>query len=99
MIAIDWTAVMTGAVIGGAVSGAFFAGLAAGMRLALRSATPVKVLALSAGLRIGLLLAVGWAVVALGGTWAALGYGAAFVVLRFIATTYMRIAPTARGAL
>ncbi|MGO4906705.1 ATP synthase subunit AtpR [Pseudorhodobacter sp. W20_MBD10_FR17] len=98
MIAIDWTAVMIGAGIGGVVSGAFFAGLALGMRLALRSAATVKVLAISAALRIAVLLAVGWAVVALGGPWAGLGYGVVFVAARFVATTYMRIGPAAGGA-
>lgn len=98
MIAIDWTAVMIGAGIGGVISGAFFAGLAVGMRLALRSAAPVKVLAISAAMRIAVLLVAGWAVVALGGPWAGLGYGLAFVVARIVVTTYMRIGPTAGGA-
>jgi hypothetical protein len=98
MIAIDWTAVLIGAGISGVISGVFFAGLAVGMQLAMRHPAPVRVLAISAVLRISVLLAAGWAVVALGRPWAGLGYGAAFVAARFIVTTYMRIIPTARGA-
>ncbi len=98
MIAMDWPALIMGAAIGGLVSGCFFAGLALGMRLALRSGAPVLVLALSAALRIALLLAVGWYVVAQGGPWAGLGFAAAFLLLRFLAMTYMRIGPIAGGA-
>jgi hypothetical protein len=98
MIAIDWTALMIGAAIGGVASGAFFAGLAYGMRLALRSAAPVKVLALSAVLRIAALLALGWLVVAQAGPWVGLGYALAFMAVRVLATTYMRVGASGRGA-
>ncbi|MFX0546361.1 ATP synthase subunit I [Roseovarius sp. S1116L3] len=91
MTPIDWTALMLGGAMGAAVSTLFFVGLALGMRRALRAQNPVALLALSAVIRIALLLAVGWAVTVQGGPWAALGYAAAFLAARFVATTAARL--------
>jgi len=97
MITVNWTTLMLGGGVGTVVGALFFVGLAYGMRLALRSAAPVKLLALSAALRIISLLGVGWVVVTQGGPWAALGYAGAFFVTRIIATTLARItAPVGR---
>lgn len=98
MISVDWIAAMLGLVVGIVMSAGFFIGLAVGMRRALRSANPVKLLSLSAALRIAALLGVGWVVMGQGGLWGALGYGVAFLVVRFAATTFARVSATAGGA-
>jgi len=98
MIIVDWAAVFVGVALGVVVGALFFMGLAAGMRLALRSATPVKVLGLSAGLRIMALLGSGWLVLTYGGAWAASGFVLAFFLVRVVATTLVRIAPVSAGA-
>jgi hypothetical protein len=98
MISIDWAAVFVGAALGIVIGALFFMGLAAGMRLALRSENPVKVLGLSAGLRILALLGSGWLVLMFGGAWAALGFVLAFFLVRVVATTLVRIAPVSAGA-
>ena len=91
MIPIDSTGFMLGFGAGAGISALYFAGLAYGMRIALRSASPVRLLSLSAALRIAGLLAVGWGVVTLAGPWAFAGYGAAFFALRFVVTTAARL--------
>ncbi|SFO18433.1 hypothetical protein SAMN04487859_11852 [Roseovarius lutimaris] len=99
MIAIDWTALVLGGASGLVMGGLFFVGLALGMRLALRSVSPVKLLTLSATLRIAALLGVGWVVIGQGGPWAALGYAIAFLMVRIIATTIARVgAPAGRAS-
>lgn len=98
MIAFDWTAVMLGLAVGIVMSTVFFAGLAVGMRHALRRASPVKLLTLSAALRITALLGVGWVVAGQGGPWAAVGYAVAFVVARLVVTTFARTDATTQGA-
>lgn len=96
MIAIDWSAFGLGAVIGALVGALFFAGLAYGMRLALRASRPAPVLLLSAALRIGLLLSVGW-LVAGQGLAALAGFALAFVAARFSATAIARPRAVAEG--
>lgn len=91
MIPIDWSAVMLGGAAGAAVSALYFAGLAWGMGHALRARSPVALLALSAAIRMAILLAAGWAVALQAGPWAALGYAAAFVVVRIGAITAAKI--------
>lgn len=95
MSSFDWTAVALGMAIGAATSVMFFAGLALGMRIALRSSRPIVLLTLSAAIRISVLLGIGWLVVVQGGPWSLVGYAAAFLMVRFITTTIMRIAPAA----
>ncbi len=90
MINVDWTSVTVGLAAGTLMGAFFFLGLAFGMRIALRTKIPIKVLALSAALRIAALLGVGWAIVQQGGPWSTLGFGIAFFVIRFIATTCVR---------
>ncbi|WP_171054586.1 ATP synthase subunit I [Roseovarius arcticus] len=98
MITVDWNAVMLGVAAGLVMGACFFAGLAIGVRHALRSASPVKLLSISAALRISALLGGGWIIAGQGGPWAALGYGAAFIFARVVATTFARIGVTAGGA-
>lgn len=90
MIEIDWTAAMLGFGIGTVMGIVFFACLAFGIRRALRTKTPVGLLTLSAALRLAAFLGIGWVVVSQGGPWAGLGYGIAFLVVRFVATTLAR---------
>ena len=87
MMSFDWSAVVLGLAIGAATAVVFFAGLGLGMRFALRSAKPVAVLVMSAALRISALLGIGWLTVGQGGPWSLLGYAAAFMAVRFVATT------------
>ena len=66
MIDIDW-AMLAAAGLGGALAaGLFLGGLALGVRLALGFRWPVAALLVSAALRIGALLWVGWLVAAQG---------------------------------
>lgn len=92
MMIIDWPDALWGFGAGVAVSTLYFAGLAASVRFALGSSRPAAVLLPSAVVRIGLLLAVGWLVTD-GATlgWAFAGYGAAFFLVRSLATLLARI--------
>jgi hypothetical protein len=91
MIAVDWSALALGGVVGAVLGALFFVGLAVGMRYALRSGNPVTVLSLSAALRISALLGGGWIVLGQGGAWACLGYALAFFATRLITTISVRI--------
>ncbi len=99
MMSIDWNAAMLGCVVGAVMSAVFFAGLSFGMRVALRTAIPIRILSLSAALRIAVFVGVGWVVVGQGGPWSFLGYGIAFFVARFIVTTVARARAHAGAAL
>lgn len=90
MIEVDWTAAMLGFGIGTVMGVGFFVGLALGIRRALRTRSPAGVLALSAVVRLAAFLGVGWVVVSHAGPWAGLGYGVAFLVVRFVATSLAR---------
>jgi len=98
MIQIDWSFVVLGLVLGTIAGALFFAGLGLGLRLALRSGQPVRVLMLSATLRIAALLGVGWLVVSQGGPWAFAGFALSFLVVRTIATTLARADMPTGGA-
>ena len=89
MTGIDWAALLSGLAAGAAACTVFFAGLALGMRIALRAARPAAILLLSAGLRIALLLGIGW-FVAQEGIWAFVGYGVSFLLVRQIAIALAR---------
>jgi F1F0 ATPase subunit 2 len=91
MMIIDWPDVLLGFGVGVAVSIIYFAGLAVSVRFALGSSRPAVVLLPSAAVRIALLLAVGWLVTD-GATlgWVFAGYGAAFFLVRFLATVMAR---------
>jgi hypothetical protein len=95
IIPFEISSTLLGLAIGVVTSAVFFAGLAFGMHYALRSPTPLLLLTLSSFARIGLLLAVGWAVASYSGIWAFGGYGMAFVLARLIATTVAKIGPAA----
>lgn len=89
MTGIDWGALVIGLASGAAACTAFFAGLAFGMRIALRAARPAAVLLLSAGLRITLLLGIGWFVAKVG-LWAFVGYSVSFLLVRQLAIVLAR---------
>ncbi|GAB5478220.1 MAG: hypothetical protein Marn2KO_16870 [Marinobacter nauticus] len=89
---IDWASMLWGFGAGLAVSLVYFAGLAASVRFALGASRPVAVLLPSAAVRIALLLGVGWLVTAgVTQVWAFVGYGAAFFMVRYLATLLARI--------
>jgi F1F0 ATPase subunit 2 len=81
-----------GLTMGVCAGALFFAGLAAGLRLAMRTASPGPLLLASAGLRISLLLGVGWGAAQLG-TYAALAFAAGFVAVRIAVLAWARWAP------
>ena len=83
---MDWPVVALGFVTGVAMSAVFFAGLGFGMRLALRSPRPVRLLLLSAAIRFSAFLVAGWMVLSQGGAWCFAGYAAAFLIVRFAIT-------------
>lgn len=90
MIVVDWTAVILGLGVGTVMGIVFFVGLAVGIRRALRTKNHIGILALSAAIRLAAFLGIGWVVVSQAGPWAGLGYGTAFLVVRFAATTLAR---------
>mgnify|MGYP001627787548 CR=1 FL=1 len=98
MIVVDWTEFGLGMAAGVGMSAIFFLGLAVGMQRALQTQGTVRVLVLSAALRIALWLGVGWCVLTQAGPWAFAGYGIAFLVCRSIATTLARLAVPWGGA-
>ena len=98
MIAFDWTHLVIGLAVGAGISALYFAGLAYGMRFALRTGAPQRVLFISAAARMAILLGMGWVVTLQYGPWAFVGYGAAFFVVRFIATTVARVGAPSKPA-
>ena len=86
----DYTLFGFGLLVGAVATAIFFAGLAWGMRLALHTARPVAVLLPSAAIRIALLLGAGFWVSQLGAV-ALAGFALAFLVVRFIVTSAMRL--------
>ena len=98
MIAFDWTHSVIGLAVGTGIATLYFAGLAYGMRLALRTGAPLRVLSISAAARMAILLGMGWVVTLQYGPWAFVGYGAAFFVVRFIATTVARVGAPSKPA-
>jgi F1F0 ATPase subunit 2 len=97
MINVDWSLILSGLVAGTIMGTVFFTGLALGMRRALRTEHPIRILTLSAALRIAALVAVGWLVIAWGGPWAGLGCAIAFFATRFVATALVRAGVPAGG--
>jgi hypothetical protein len=90
MTGLDWTALGLGLGIGMVFSAIFLAGLAYGIRLALRQNRPGRILLASGALRVALLLAAGWAIATHLGPAGALGYAAAFLVLRTLVVGRIR---------
>jgi len=95
MISVDWPDALLGFGVGVMASVFYFAGLALTVRVALGSSRPHAVLMPSALVRIALLLSVGWLVTG-GATlvWVFAGYGLAFFLVRFVATTIARLPRT-----
>ncbi len=89
MGSIDWTAFSLGLLAGTGAGALYFAGLAWGIRLAMRRGRTMSVLLPSAAIRIALLLAAGWATAQLGLA-ALVGFGAAFLLLRFFLVAALR---------
>lgn len=98
MIPFEWSQILIGMGVGAAISTLYFAGLAYGMRTALRTLSPIRILSMSAALRMAMLLGAGWIVTSQSGPWAFVGYGAAFFILRFVATTWARIGAKTEGS-
>lgn len=90
MIDFSWMGLLVGSLAGCVFAVIFFAGLAWGMKLALRRANPAAVLLPSAVLRIGAVLAGGWAVAVWLGAAGALGFAVAFIVLRTVLLAWLR---------
>lgn len=90
MTGVDWSAGLLGFCVGTVASTVFFMGLALGMHFALLTDRPVRVLMLSALVRIAALLGVGWGTVAVGGPFALAGFALSFFTARTIATTFAR---------
>lgn len=92
MITVDWHAVLWGLAFGVPASALFFAGLAWGIRRALASARPGVLLSLSALLRMGMLLLVGYGVMLATATaWSLAGFMLAFLVVRLVAVQWVRV--------
>ncbi|NLJ12087.1 MAG: ATP synthase subunit AtpR [Gammaproteobacteria bacterium] len=86
MIEINTSAILLGFAVGLPVSALFFWGLHVGMRLALASEHPGRLLMLSFFCRLVVLLGIGFALTALAQTlWALGGYMLAFVLMRVAA--------------
>ena len=91
MIPFEWTQILIGLSVGTTISALYFAGLAYAMQIALRTKSPIRILSISATLRMAMLLGAGWIVTQQSGPWAFVGYAVAFFVVRFIATTVARV--------
>lgn len=86
---IEWNTFWIGLVTGSLATSLYFAGLAIGMRLALQSEKPARLLFISAAVRMALLLWFGsW--IASRGSGALLGFVLAFFVTRLIITALVR---------
>ncbi len=90
MTNFDWIGLLIGVLAGGTLGALFFAGLAWGVKNALRRPHPMGVLLPSAILRIGGLLAGGWAIAAWLGIVGALGFALGFLGLRTILLARIR---------
>jgi hypothetical protein len=90
MIAIDWTMMGLGALLGTMAGTLFFTGLALGMQIALRRARPMPILMFSAAIRIAALLALGWWVTGQGAV-ALAGFALAFLAVRFGVLTFAKL--------
>jgi len=85
LVASQGSSLASGAAAGTLVGIAYFAGLSMSIRHALTSSSRTSMLALSALLRIALLLLGGWLLAVQVGAWAATAYGAAFLLVRTVA--------------
>ena len=87
---MNWIDIATGIAFGTVVGTIFFAGLGLGLRFALMTEKPGAVLFFSAVLRISFLLLAGLTIAQIGISSVA-GFAAAFLVVRFLAVTWVRM--------
>lgn len=80
-----------GAVAGTVAGIAYFAGLSISIRQAMSSSARTSLLAVSALIRIALLLLTGWLLAVNFGAGAVVGYGAAFMLVRTVALFRCRL--------
>lgn len=96
MIEINTTAILLGFAVGLPISVLFFWGLHWGMRVALVSTHPGRLLMLSFFIRLCILLGVGFLLVRLANTlWALAGYMLAFLLVRVLAVLRAKISQAA----
>lgn len=86
---MNWADLAAGLALGGVASALFFAGLHLGIRIALRSTKPGRMLLTSAAVRIALLLLAAFAAVNIG-VWSLAGFAAAFLAVRFAILIWAR---------
>jgi len=91
LIASQGSSLATGALAGTLVGIVYFAGLSMSIRYALASSARTSLLALSALVRIALMLLVGWLLAVHVGAWAVGAYGAAFLLVRTVAIFHTRL--------
>lgn len=94
---MNWLDFASGLALGVVASGLFFAGLGLGVRLAMGSRWPGLLLLVSAGLRIALLLLIGWGAAKIG-VWSLAGFAAGFLVVRFLTIASVRTAIGGEGS-
>lgn len=93
MIDVNSSAILLGVAVGLPVSALFFWGLNWGMRLALASEHPGRLLMLSFFCRMVILLGVGFALTAFSETlWTLAGYMLAFLLLRIVVVLRTKLA-------
>jgi hypothetical protein len=93
---MDWIDVATGLAFGAAASAMYFASLRLGIRAALRTTNPGAALLMGSALRILLLLLAGWAAAQIS-TLSVIGFGAAFLMVRYAAVAWARAPLEWRG--
>ncbi|MDY7218620.1 ATP synthase subunit I [Denitrificimonas sp. JX-1] len=85
MIEFQTSAILIGFAVGLLMAALFFWGLNWGIRKALGSATPGRLLMLSFFIRLSILLGVGFALIEFNGSlWALVGYMLAFLLVRIL---------------
>ena len=94
---MDWMDLATGFALGALAGSLFFAGLAISIRIASRSDRAGSLLLMSAGLRVAILMIIGWHVAQIG-EWSLAGFVASFLLVRFAAIAWVRPVDIQGGA-